>query len=126
VVATPGPWSQQLLDLVAQNKVSDQALCPANRRSARKKDRLKGYRGSACVSKNCLGCDVVPPTISPSIIKNLGASFCKVDADKLTVEALAKKNKVAAPGGKKQPKKPSSQEPSNEDVSKPSKKKPKK
>jgi hypothetical protein len=38
VVATPGPWSQQLLDLAAQNKVSDQALCLASRRSARKKD----------------------------------------------------------------------------------------
>jgi hypothetical protein len=35
VVTTPGPWSQQLLDLAAQNKISDQALCPANRRSAR-------------------------------------------------------------------------------------------
>jgi hypothetical protein len=38
VVTTPGPWSQQLLDLAAQNKTSDQALCPANHRSARKKD----------------------------------------------------------------------------------------
>jgi hypothetical protein len=126
VVTTPGPQSQQLLDLAAQNKISDQALCPANRRSARKKDQLKWYKSSACASKNCLGCDVVPPTISPSIIKNLGASFCKVDADKLTVEALGKKSKVAAPGGKKQSKKPSSQDPSNEDVPKPSKKKPKK
>jgi hypothetical protein len=93
VVTTPGPQSQQLLDLAAQNKISDQALCPANRRSARKKDQLKWYKSSACASKNCLGCDVVPPTISPSIIKNLGASFCKVDADKLTVEALGKKAK---------------------------------
>jgi hypothetical protein len=126
VVTTPGPWSQQLLDLAAQNKTSDQALCPANRRSARKKDQLKGYKSSACANKNCLGCDVVHPTISPSIIKNLGASFCKVDADKLTAEALGKKSKVAAPGGKKQPKKPSSQDPSNDDVSKPIKKKPKK
>jgi hypothetical protein len=42
VVTTPGPWSQKLLDLAAQNKISDQALCPANRRSARKKDQLKG------------------------------------------------------------------------------------
>jgi hypothetical protein len=91
VVTTPSPWSQQLLDLAAQNKISDQALCPANCRSARKKEQLKGYKSSACASKNCLGCDVVPPTISPSIIKNLGASFCKVDADKLTVEALGKK-----------------------------------
>jgi hypothetical protein len=91
VVTTPDPWSQQLLDLAGQNKISDQALCPANRRSARKKDQLKGYKSSACANKNCLGCDVVAPTISPSIIKNLGASFCKVDADKLTTKALGKK-----------------------------------
>jgi hypothetical protein len=103
VVTTPGPWSQQLLDLAAQNKISDQALCPANRRSARKKDQLKGYKRSACASKNCLGCDVIPPTISPSIIKNLGASFCKVDADKLTVEALGKKAKWLPLEGKNSP-----------------------
>jgi hypothetical protein len=100
VVATPGPWSKQLLDLATQNKTSDQDLCPASHRSARKKDQLKGYKGSTCANKNCLGCDMVPPTISPSIIRNLGASFCKVDAEKLSVEALAKKNKVAALGGK--------------------------
>jgi hypothetical protein len=126
VVTTPGPWSQQLLDLAAQNKITDQALCPANRRSARKKDQLKGYKSLACASKNCLGCDVIPPTISPSIIKNLGASFCKVDADKLIVEALGKKKQSGCPWREKQPKKPSSQDPSNEDVSKPIKKKPKK
>jgi hypothetical protein len=51
VVATPGPWSQQLLDLAAQNKTSDQALCPASRRSARKKDQLNGYKGSTCANK---------------------------------------------------------------------------
>jgi hypothetical protein len=44
---------------------------------------------------------MVPPTISPSIIRNLGASFCKVDVEKLPVEALAKKNKAATPGGEK-------------------------
>jgi hypothetical protein len=103
VVTTPGPWSQQLLDLAAQNKISDQALCPTNRCSARKKEQLKGYKSSACASKNCLGCDVVPPTISPSIIKNLGASFCKVDADKLTVEALGKKAKWLPLEGKNSP-----------------------
>jgi hypothetical protein len=46
---------------------------------------------------------VVPPTISPSIIKNLGASFCKVDADKLTVEALGKKAKWLPLEGRNSP-----------------------
>jgi hypothetical protein len=46
---------------------------------------------------------VVPPTISPSIIKNLGASFCKVDADKLIVEALAKKTRLRPLEGKHSP-----------------------
>jgi hypothetical protein len=103
VVTTPGPWSQQLLDLAAQNKTSDQALCPSNRRSAHKKDQLKGYKSSTCANKNCLGCDVVAPTISPSIIKNLGASFCKVDADKLTTEALGKKTKWLPLEGRNSP-----------------------
>ncbi|OEL12605.1 hypothetical protein BAE44_0026376, partial [Dichanthelium oligosanthes] len=35
------------------------------------------------------------------LIKNLGASFCNIEPDKLTEEALSKKKKVSAPGGKK-------------------------
>lgn len=105
VAATPGPWSQQLLDLAAQNEISEQALSPASRRSACKKEQLKGFKGSSCANKNCLGCAEDPPTISPSIIRNLGASFCKVDVEKLSVEALSKKAKVATPSGK-EPKKP--------------------
>jgi len=58
-------------------------------------------------SKSCLGCNVVPPTLSPSVIKNLGTSFCKIDEDKLAELALLKKKKITVPvpGGKRTQKK---------------------
>jgi hypothetical protein len=34
------------------------------------------------------------------VIKNLGNSFCKIDLEKLTIQALSKKSKAAAPGGR--------------------------
>ncbi|RLM69503.1 hypothetical protein C2845_PM17G10050 [Panicum miliaceum] len=71
------------------------------------KNLKKGFKEVQCSSKNYLGCRVVPPNLSPSIIENLGASFCKFDEKDLTVPALQKKKKTSAiaPGGKKVPKK---------------------
>ncbi|CAO2189882.1 unnamed protein product [Urochloa humidicola] len=73
------------------------------RRSNRKKNQLKGFKGHTCM--NCLDCSKEPPLMSPSVIKNLGATFCKMDESKLTKEALSKKRKLAAaaPVGKKLP-----------------------
>ncbi|CAN6244088.1 unnamed protein product [Urochloa humidicola] len=75
------------------------------RRSNRKKNQLNGFKWHTCMNKNCLGCSKEPPTLSSSIIKNLGTTFCKMDEAKLTKEVLGKKRKipVAAPGGKKLP-----------------------
>lgn len=42
-----------------------------------------------------------PPIISPSIIKNLGVTFCNVEPEKLAEPALLRKKKASAPGGKK-------------------------
>jgi hypothetical protein len=71
-----------------------------------------------------------PPTLSPSVIRNLGASFCNINPDKLAVEKLSKarNKKVAAPGGKKQAKSKSKNNPesTNDDSQAASKKKPKK
>jgi hypothetical protein len=71
-----------------------------------------------------------PPSLSPSIIKNLGATFCNIDPDKLAVEKLSKARtkKVVAPGGKKQAKSKSKTNPdsTNDDNQAASKKKPKK
>jgi hypothetical protein len=46
-----------------------------------------------------------PPTLSHSIIKNLGATFCKIDPQKLSLEELSKLSKPSAPGGKKKARK---------------------
>jgi hypothetical protein len=100
------------------------------RRSLRQKAPHKGYKNSPCSNRNCLGCSLDPPALSPSIIKNLGATFCNIDPDKLAVEKLSKTRtkKVAAPGGKKQAKSKSKANPdsSNDDSQTAGKKKSKK
>ncbi|CAN6243763.1 unnamed protein product [Urochloa humidicola] len=97
-----GPWSQALLAQVVSVKKNAQTLVETDvRRSDRKKNHLKGYKNNSCLSRNCMGCDKEPPTFSPSIIKNLGATFCKIDEAKLTKEALTKNRKVTVPGGPK-------------------------
>ena len=58
------------------------------RRSLRLKKVNKGFKTSACKDKNCLGCSVSPPTISPTIIRNLGASFCNINPEDLSDENL--------------------------------------
>lgn len=60
-----------------------------------------GFKGKGCTDKRCFACDSDPPIISPSIIKNLGATFCNIDPEKLSDQALIKKKKVSAPGGMK-------------------------
>ncbi|CAL5091143.1 unnamed protein product [Urochloa decumbens] len=98
-----GPWSKELLDQVAKGKkVIDNELTGATvRHSYRQKAQKKGFRTSPCPDKNCLGCSVQPPTISPSVIKNLGSSFCGIEPEKLTEQVPSKKKKVASPGGRK-------------------------
>jgi hypothetical protein len=58
------------------------------RRSTRLKKENKGFKSTYCKDKNCLGCSSTPPTISQKIIKNLGASFCRLDPADLTAEKL--------------------------------------
>ena len=59
-----------------------------------------GFKDSSCNRKNCLGCTVKPPSLSPSVIRNLGATFCNMDEETVTEAALLKKKLVATPGGK--------------------------
>lgn len=61
------------------------------RRSLRIKKANNGFKVSTCADKNCLACDSAPPILSPSIIRNLGKTFRKLDADKISEEALRKK-----------------------------------
>jgi len=112
-----GPWSK---DVLAQSgKLKLTADDPGLRRSARRKNINKGYKDPSCLEKDCVACSVKPPTISANVIKNLGATFCKIDPNKLSDEALLKKKKASAPGGKKL-KKPQDK---SDDASKPDKKK---
>lgn len=62
----------------------------------------KVYKGKTCADKRCFSCDSDPPTISPSLIKNIGTTFCNMDPEKLKDPPMIKKKKVAAPRGKKQ------------------------
>jgi hypothetical protein len=130
VAPVSGPWSTALLDLAAHKGDSSITKEAKARRSLRQKALHKGYKNSPCSNRNCLGCSLDPPALSPSIIKNLGATFCNIDPDKLTVEKLSKTRtkKVAAPGGKKQAKSKSKANPdsSNDDSQTASKKKSKK
>ncbi|CAL4992476.1 unnamed protein product [Urochloa decumbens] len=105
-----GPWSKKLLEEAAKakgkhNLLEDSLTEAAARRSIMQKHLHNGFKTSPCEHQNCLGCTIEPPTISPTVIKNLGSSFCGIDPEHLTVEKLNKKKKPAAPGGKKQVKK---------------------
>nr|TKW09494.1 hypothetical protein SEVIR_6G105300v2 [Setaria viridis] len=95
------PWSQAFLDQAANFKTLALVVDYDLRRSERKKDQLKCFKSSGCPHSNCIGCSMKPPVLPPSMVRNLGESFCKIDGPPLTDEALLKKKKVAGPGGKK-------------------------
>jgi hypothetical protein len=120
VSPSTGPWSKELLAQAGKLKEKDNA----SRRTIRMQNQKKGFRKSTCPDKNCIGCSAEPPILSPTVIKNLGAEFCKVEPSKLTEENLKKKKKLPPPGGKKQVvKKPA---PNDDDKDKQAKKKSKK
>jgi hypothetical protein len=55
-----------------------------------------GYKNhDNCVDKNCLVCNAAPPLIHNKVVKNLAASFCKVEEEGLE-KRLQKKNKLDA------------------------------
>jgi hypothetical protein len=128
VAPVSGPWSAALLDLAAHKEDLTVLKEAKASRSLRQKALHKGYKNSPCFNNNCLGCSLDPPTLSPSIIKNLGATFCNINPDKLAVEKLSKtkSKKVAAPSGKKQAKSKSNPNSTNDVSQATSKKKSKK
>jgi hypothetical protein len=63
------------------------------KRSVRLKKVHKGFKSSACKDKNCVGCSSTPLAISPSTIKDLGASFCDINPEDLSEEKLSKQPK---------------------------------
>ncbi|KAJ1261734.1 hypothetical protein BS78_09G053800 [Paspalum vaginatum] len=79
------------------------------RRSSRLKQLNKGFKKGTCLYKNCLACSASPPTITPSVIMNLGASFCKIDEARLSDDKLSN-NPRAAPIARKQKSKKKTQD----------------
>jgi hypothetical protein len=66
------------------------------RRSPRLVLLYDGYKNhDNCVDKNCLTCNAAPPLINTKVVKNLAASFCKVQEEGLEGR-LQKKNKLEA------------------------------
>lgn len=65
------------------------------RRSERLRKIHKRFKSTVCKDGNCLGCSVDPPSISPKVIRSLGAAFYGLDPQDLT------ENKLNAPVTKK-------------------------
>lgn len=59
------------------------------RRGDRVREINKRFRRSSCPHRNCLVCDGAPPTLSPKIIKDLGATFCQIGPEILSEAALS-------------------------------------
>jgi len=88
-----GPWSKSFLDKAEAVKQATVLEDPAKRRSKRVILQKNGFKNPKCTSKNCLGCTVSPPALSPSVIRNLGSTFCKMEEATLTETALLQKKK---------------------------------
>jgi len=98
--ASPGPWSKALLEKAQNYGVTELLEDLAFRRSKRMEKQRNGFKDKHCSRKGCLGCTVTPPTLSPSVIRNLGASFCNLDENNLTIPALSKNKMATILGGK--------------------------
>ncbi|XP_021321657.1 uncharacterized protein LOC110437513 [Sorghum bicolor] len=71
------------------------------RRSLRIKKLHKGFKLQTYKDKNCLGCSSTPPEISPSLIRNLDASFCDINPEDLSDVNLHAKPSPSQPVNKK-------------------------
>uniref|UniRef100_K3YYJ3 Uncharacterized protein n=1 Tax=Setaria italica TaxID=4555 RepID=K3YYJ3_SETIT len=73
------------------------------KRSERLKDLARGFKKQTCIGKYCLACSADrPPTVSPSVIKSLGATtFCQMDAKELSDEVLNAKKRTTKKAVKK-------------------------
>jgi hypothetical protein len=81
------------------------------RRSFRVKNQSKSFKKNSCSAKNCLACSAgnPPSTVSPSLVKNMGATFCNMNAYEVFDEALLAKKKTTKRAVKKPTKKDSTE-----------------
>jgi hypothetical protein len=68
------------------------------------KASIKDLKNPLVQQKKCLACSASPPFISNTIIRNLGASLCKVNKELLEDTNPGKKGMAAAPVGRTQDK----------------------
>ncbi|TVU11173.1 hypothetical protein EJB05_44742, partial [Eragrostis curvula] len=64
------------------------------RRSERLKKKSKGFKTNSCTDRRCVTCTAEPPNLTPSIIRNLGETFCKIKPVALSETALTKTSKI--------------------------------
>jgi hypothetical protein len=81
---------QSLIRAAAVNRKKQPIMVDTEvRRSARLREKARGFKNCSRIVKKCSCCaHVSPPSISHKIIKKLGAEFCKVDPSKLNPDAL--------------------------------------
>ncbi|TVU20885.1 hypothetical protein EJB05_30486, partial [Eragrostis curvula] len=72
------------------------------RRSDRIKSYKNGFKHNTCENRNYFACTSEAPSLSPSIIKNLGTEFCNLSPDKVNDAALKKKRKAKSAIGQKE------------------------
>jgi len=58
------------------------------RQSVRVHNQNRGFKNALCKGRNCVGCSTDPPTLSVSVVCDLGSSFCKPNPASLTKEVL--------------------------------------
>jgi hypothetical protein len=62
------------------------------RRSARVHSKNQGFKSPSCRDRNCLGCSTNPPSLSSSVVRELGSTFCQLDLAALTDDQLNPKD----------------------------------
>jgi hypothetical protein len=80
-------------------------ICEVNlRRSDTLHNQHKGFKSPICKDKNCIGCNPNPPVLSPSVVRDLGTTFCNLDPVKLidaTLNVKSQKGVIDKPKSKK-------------------------
>jgi len=75
------------------------------RRSARVHSKTHGFKSPSCRDKSCLGCSTNPPSLSSSVVRELGITFCQLEPTALTDDQLnaksVKPSTVGRPKSKK-------------------------
>ena len=62
------------------------------RRSARVHSKTQGFKSPSCREKSCLGCSTNPPSLSSSVVRELGSTFCQLEPTALTDDQLNAKS----------------------------------